>query len=63
LDDLGGLLAGDAEFVETTEYGDRYRIRGTLVGPNGRTLRVASIWMTEDATGQAKFLTLYPDKT
>ena len=62
LEDLRGLLDGDAEHVQTTEYGDKYRIHGTLTGPNGRTLSVASIWMTEEATGRTKFVTLYPDK-
>lgn len=62
LDELRGLLAGEAEFVQSTEYGDKYRIHGTLTGPNGRALRVASIWMTEAATGRTKFVTLYPEK-
>jgi hypothetical protein len=62
LEDLRGLLNGEAEFVQATGYGDKYRIHGTLTGPNGRTLRVASIWMTEEATGWTRFVTLYPDK-
>lgn len=62
LDDLHALLDGDAEFIQTTDYGDKYRIRGTLNGPNGRQLRVISVWMTEEATGRTKFVTLYPDK-
>jgi hypothetical protein len=62
LKDLQGLLAGEAKIVQTTEYGDKYRIHGTLTGPNGKVLRVASIWMTEEATGRTKFVTLYPDK-
>ena len=48
--------------METTEYGDKYQIRRELTGPNGRTLRVATIWMIEDATGLTKFVTLYPAK-
>ncbi len=63
LEDLRGLLAKEAEFIESTEYGDKYRICGTLTGPNGRMLRVVSIWMTEEAVGRTKFVTLYPDKT
>ena len=39
-----------------------YRIRGALPGPNGRALRVVTIWMSEEATGRTKFITLYPDK-
>ncbi len=57
------LLALDAEQFEETEYGLKHRIRGTLTGPNGRALRVLSIWMKEDATGETKFVTLRPDNT
>lgn len=63
LEDLRCLLANETEFVQSTEYGDKYRICGTLTGPSGRMLRVVSIWMIEDATGRTKFVTLYPDKT
>ena len=56
------LLPLDAELFDQTEYGTKYRIRGTLTGPNGRVLRVLSIWMKEDATGRTKFVTLLPDK-
>ncbi len=62
LEDLHALLDGEAEFIQTTEYGDKYRIRGTLTGPNGKQLRVISVWMTEGATGRTKFVMLYPDK-
>jgi len=57
------LLPLDAEFFDQTEYGAKYQIRGTLTGPNGRVLPVVSIWMKEDATGKAKFVTLFPDKS
>ena len=56
------LLPLDAELFDQTEYGPKYRIRGTLIGPNGRVLRVISIWIKEDATGETKFVTLVPDK-
>jgi hypothetical protein len=56
------LLPLDAKFFEDTEFGPKYRIHGTLTGPNGRALRVVSIWMKEEATGTVKFVTLRPDK-
>jgi len=56
------LLPLYAELVGSTEYGTKYRITGTLRGPNGRELRVVSYWMSVEATGLTKFLTLYPDK-
>lgn len=57
------LLPLDAERFDETEYGPKYRIRGTLTGPNGRSLRVISIRMKEDATGTVKFVTLRPEKS
>lgn len=41
--DLSELSRADAIFLETTEYGDKYSIRGKLVGPNGRALHVVTI--------------------
>ena len=56
------LLPLEAVFEETTEYGDKYCITGTLTGPNGRRLAVVSIWMIERTGGLTKFITLYPAK-
>ena len=56
------VLPLDAELIDPTEYGTKYCIRGILRGPNGHELRVVSFWMTVEATGVTKFLTLYPDK-
>jgi len=36
------LLPLNAELFDETEYGPKYRIRGTLTGPNGRVLPVVS---------------------
>ena len=54
------LLPLEAEFLELSEYGPKYSIRGPLLGPNGHELEVVSIWMIEDASQQTKFITLYP---
>lgn len=56
------LLPLEAELLDAGEYGNKYLIHGGLKGPNGRVLRVVSVWMIEEATGKAKFVTLYPDK-
>lgn len=54
------LLPLAAAFLELTEYGPKYQIRGSLRGPNGVELQVVTIWMTEEASQQTKFITLYP---
>jgi hypothetical protein len=56
------LLPLDAECIGPFEYGEKFRIRGFLEGPNGRRLPVVSIWATINSSGQTRFITLYPDK-
>lgn len=57
------ILIRDAIFEYSDEYGDRYRITGKLLGPNGQQLCVVTYWMFEKQLGQVKFITLIPDKT
>lgn len=56
------ILSLDVTLIENTQYGQMYEIRGKLTGPNGKSLRVHTIWMTENETGNTKFITMYPDK-
>ena len=54
------ILSIDAAPIERTGYGRMYEINGQLVGPNGKILSVRTIRMTERATGDTKFITMYP---
>lgn len=56
------LLPLDADLLGPFDYGAKFRIRGALRGPNGKELRVTSVWATIKASGQTRFVTLYPDK-
>ncbi len=56
------ILRIEAELMRKTAYGDLFRIRGKLLGPNGVSLRVITVWMAEYASRQTKFITLFPDK-
>ena len=56
------LLSREASETVQTAYGRKFIIRGTLTGPNGRSLLVKSVWMREKATGITKFITLYPNQ-
>ena len=62
LRDLCGQLLLDAAPTKSNKFGQYYEIRGSLTGPNGITLAVRTIWMTEDLSGVTKFVTLLPDK-
>lgn len=57
-------LARDSEIsaIETSPYGTKYEVRGTLTGPNGRTLQVVTVWIKLEATGETRFVTLFPDR-
>ena len=56
------ILPLEAVFIEKTRYGDIFEIRENLIGPNGKTLKVVTIWMSEHNTKITKFITLFPDK-
>ena len=56
------LLPLNATLSRETKFGTMYEIRGTLKGPNGKRLKIISVWMNEFETKQTKFITLYPDK-
>ena len=53
------ILPIEAELMRKTAYGDLFRIRGKLLGPNGVSLRVITVWMAEYASRQTKFITRF----
>jgi hypothetical protein len=48
--------------AEPSPYGTKYEVHGLLRGPNGRTLRVVTVWITLAATGETRLVTLFPDR-
>lgn len=57
------ILTLDAEPLQSNNFGQYYEIRGSLRGPNGWTLAVRTIWMTEHLSALTRFVTLLPDKS
>jgi hypothetical protein len=55
------ILRLEAEPAGQSPYGRKFVVRGTLTGPNGRSLRVLSVWILDNATGLTRFVTPYPD--
>jgi len=47
---------------ESTPFGIKHEVRGTLIGPNGRTLALVTVWIKLEVTGETRFVTLFPDK-
>ncbi|MBN1873260.1 MAG: hypothetical protein JXA33_03450 [Anaerolineae bacterium] len=56
------ILSREAVPTESTQFGQMYEIAGQLQGPNGVSLNVRTIWMTEIATQVTKLITIFPDK-
>lgn len=48
--------------METSPFGTKYEVHGTLIGPNGRILHVVTVWIKLEATGETRFVTLFPDR-
>jgi len=56
------VLSQEAVPLHRTKFGQFYEIRTALTGPNGRMLRIRSIWMREYLSSATKFITLVPDR-
>ena len=56
------ILSLDAMPTDSTKYGQIFEIKGTLKGPNGKTLKILTIWINEYETKSTKFITMYPQK-
>jgi hypothetical protein len=59
--DLRSLLTQSADVLESTEFGTKYAIRGSITGPNGGTFEIVTVWiiLTDDET--PRFVTAYPE--
>ena len=54
-------LSKDATPGEHTSYGQKYAIRGTLVGPSGGSADIVSVWVMRPGEEFPRFVTAYPE--
>jgi hypothetical protein len=50
----------EASFQDEDEYGIFYSVVGPLNGPNGKSILVRTIWMSEHHSTKTRFITLFP---
>ena len=43
-----------------TPYGTKYLIEGNLIAPNGRSIRLLTVWIVEQTDPRPRFVTAYP---
>jgi len=58
-DRLRELAEKDAELGQSTEYGEKYLVSGTLEGPTGAA-EVVSVWIVLAGDDIPRFVTVYP---
>ena len=59
--DLLDLAAmGEATLGESTEYGQKYEVRGMLNGPSGRVAEILSVWIVLAGQDTPRFVTAFP---
>jgi hypothetical protein len=54
-------LSRDAAREDPTPYGQKYVIRGTLVGPSGSSANLVSVWVLRTGEEIPRFVTAYPE--
>ncbi len=59
--DIRSLLSGEAEEIEITEYGTKYRILGAVTGPKGRSANIVTLWIILTGEDVPRFVTAYPE--
>jgi len=50
-----------AEVAERTVYGQKYIVRGTIVGAAGRNAKVLTAWIVLNGEDVPRFVTAYPE--
>jgi hypothetical protein len=59
--DIRSLLGGKLVHVGESAHGVKYSLRGRIVGPNGRSAHVLTIWIAHPAQNVLRFVTAYPE--
>lgn len=54
-------LEEEAEVAEETAHGQKYIVRGTIVGARGRTAEILTVWIVLHGERVPQFVTAYPE--
>jgi hypothetical protein len=57
---LALAVSGDAELGNRSPYGQKYEIRGTLIGPSGKAAGVLTVWIILFGGDAPQFVTAFP---
>ena len=54
------IASEDAELGDQSAFGDKYEVRGTLVGPAGRSATIVTVWIVLAGETAPRFVTAFP---
>ena len=54
------LVANEPEAEQVTPYGRKFVVRGSIVGPSGRTAELVTVWTILAGEDVPRFVTAYP---
>ena len=58
--DLQSLLENEVHRTETTDFGEKYEIRGMIKGPSGRSAEIVTALIVLNSEDFPRFITAYP---
>jgi hypothetical protein len=50
----------DVHVIEVNDFGQKYTVRGNLVGPRGKGAVVVAVWIVLRGQGRPRFVTAFP---
>lgn len=53
---------GEVETMDTTDFGQKYIVHGTIKGPAGRSAEVLTVWIIREGERNPRFVTVYPER-
>jgi hypothetical protein len=53
-------IAGDATPGQPSAFGEKYEVRGSIMGPAGRRFAVVTVWIVLRGESVPRFVTAYP---
>ena len=59
-DELHGFAIRDAQLGETTRFGQKYVVTGTIQAPTGATVPLTAVWIVLNGEDFPRFVTAYP---
>ncbi|MEH2218786.1 MAG: DUF6883 domain-containing protein [Nostoc sp.] len=61
-DIISAVEGSEIAKVTPGDWGTQFEVQSEWSGPNGRLIKVITIWQQDEETELVRFITLYPDK-